>query len=215
MAGLLVGMSVMVLLMSAALPVWTHLSQREKEAELIWRGEQYARALELFQRKFANAFPPSIDVLVEQKFLRKKYRDPITGEDFQPIYMNTAQLQGPQGPATPEQPTPLTAPTQGLGGRSGTGGTQGQGAMAGPIIGVVSKSDRMSIKLYNGRNHYNEWQFVHVQAGQGIRPGQGTPQPGTFRPFPLGQGGQPGPRPAGPLAPGGGGSPPVQLPPPQ
>ena len=34
-------------------------------------GEQYARAIALFQRKYANALPPSIDVLVNERFLRR------------------------------------------------------------------------------------------------------------------------------------------------
>ena len=74
----------MAVLMSALLPVWSHMATREKEEELIFRGKQYARAIGLFQRKFANTAPPTIDVLVEQRFLRKKYKDPITNDDFQP-----------------------------------------------------------------------------------------------------------------------------------
>ena len=80
MAALLVGLSIMAVLMSIALPVWSHQMKREREEELIWRGQQYARAIGLFQRKYANTFPPTIDVLVEQRFLRKKYKDPITNE---------------------------------------------------------------------------------------------------------------------------------------
>ena len=60
MAGLLVGLSVMAVLMSAMLPVWSHMVQREKEEELIFRGNQYARAIGLFQRKFANTAPPTL-----------------------------------------------------------------------------------------------------------------------------------------------------------
>jgi type II secretory pathway pseudopilin PulG len=82
MAALLVGMSVMAVLMSALLPVWSHMATREKEEELIFRGRQYARAIGLFQRKYANTAPPTIDLLVEQRFLRKKYKDPITNDDF-------------------------------------------------------------------------------------------------------------------------------------
>ncbi len=41
------------------------MATREKEAELIFRGNQYARAIGLFQRKFANTSPPTIDVLVD------------------------------------------------------------------------------------------------------------------------------------------------------
>src|SRR5688500_16613277 len=102
MAALLVGMSVMAVLMGALMPVWTTMAKREKEAELVFRGNQYARAIGLFQRKFANAAPPSIDLLVEQRFLRKKYKDPITNDDFQPLYANQAMT--PQGPGNQQQP---------------------------------------------------------------------------------------------------------------
>ena len=101
MAALLVGMSVMAVLMGALLPVWTTMAKREKEAELVFRGNQYARAIGLFQRKFANTPPPTIDVLVEQRFLRKKYKDPITNDDFQPLYANQAMT--PIGPGGQQQ----------------------------------------------------------------------------------------------------------------
>ena len=101
MAALLVGLSVMSVMMAAALPVWSHATRREREEELIWRGEQYKRAIMLFQRKFANTFPPTVDILVEQKFLRKKYKDPITGEDFQIIPVGGAgPSQGGAGGTT-------------------------------------------------------------------------------------------------------------------
>ncbi|MGE0043388.1 MAG: hypothetical protein AB7H88_01610 [Vicinamibacterales bacterium] len=217
MAALLVGLSVMAVLMAAALPVWTHAARREKETELVWRGEQYARALALFQRKFANSYPPTIDVLVEQKFLRKKYKDPITGDDFQPIYLTAnQQVTAPTGSAQPGQiARPTSQPGQstqtGMGGATGTTGGLG-GAAAGPIVGVTSKSTEESIRLYNGRNHYNEWQFVHVQTQQRVGPGQGTQQPGLFQPGGAGQpqrppvigpGGVPRPPAIGPPPPGG------------
>ena len=198
MAALLVAMSVMAVLMSALLPVWSHLATREKEEELIFRGRQYARAVGLFQRKFANAAPPTIDVLVEQRFLRKKYKDPITNDDFQPIYANQAAIQPPGGgpsAARPGQSATLSTPAQQTP-QSGFGGT-GVGAQGG-VIGVTSKSKEESIKIYNGRSRYNEWAFVHIQTAQ--RPGQpGTPgrpspqgQPGPFGMQPGRQGGPPG-----------------------
>ena len=49
MAALLVALAVMAVMMSVALPVWRHEAQREKEAELVWRGQQYIRAIRLFQ----------------------------------------------------------------------------------------------------------------------------------------------------------------------
>ena len=82
MAALLVAMSIMAVMMTVAMPVWKHTGQREKEEELVFRGLQYVHAIGMFQRKFANAYPPNIDVLVDQRFLRKKYKDPITNDDF-------------------------------------------------------------------------------------------------------------------------------------
>src|SRR5205085_4843326 len=132
MATLVVAIAVMAVLMSAALPVWKQLAQREKEEELVFRGEQIAHSIGMFQRRFANAYPPNLDVLVQQKFLRKKYKDPITNADFVPI---------PQGQAA--------APQAGRGGQTQQPGGAQQGgrgggaattvvAVGGGIIGVTS-----------------------------------------------------------------------------
>ena len=218
MAALLVAMSVMAVLMSALMPVWSHMATREKEEELIFRGKQYARAIGLFQRKFANTAPPSIDVLVEQRFLRKKYKDPITNDDFQPIYANQqAMVGGPGGSQVAQRPGQQATTTISTPARqqiqSGFNNT-GVGAQGG-VIGVTSKSKDQSIKLYNGRDHYNEWAFVYIQTtqrpGQSVNvpamPGQGGPggrggpgqNPGPFgmQPggFPGGRGGQQFPQP--------------------
>src|SRR4029077_362346 len=91
MAGIIIGIAVMAIVMTAAMPVWKHQAQREKEEELVFRGEQYVHAIGLFQRKYANAFPPSSALLVETKFLRKKYKDPITGDDFAPLTQASQQ----------------------------------------------------------------------------------------------------------------------------
>src|SRR5262245_4427390 len=83
MAALIVALSVMAILLTAAMPAWRQLVRRDKEAELIFRGQQYARAIGLFQKKAGpGVLPSDLDVLIDQKFLRKKYKDPITGDDF-------------------------------------------------------------------------------------------------------------------------------------
>jgi type II secretory pathway pseudopilin PulG len=209
MAALLVAMSVMAVLMGALMPVWTTMAKREKEAELVFRGNQYARAIGLFQRKFANAAPPSIDLLVEQRFLRKKYKDPITNDDFQPLYAN--QAMSPQGPGTQQQPgqqsqrgTSASPPPGGQLMQPGFGGTGA--TAAGGIIGVTSKSKDTSLRAFNGRTKYNEWAFVHVQTSQRLGgPGQGGPQ------GPGGASGQQG-RPGGAQTPSPFGMPPGSLP---
>ena len=111
MAALLVAMAVMAIVLSTVMPVYTTVARREREAELVFRGEQYARAIAMFQRKYGNALPPDVDVLVDQRFLRKKYKDPITGDDFR--FM---------GPASPELAQALsTTPQQALDAARGRG----------------------------------------------------------------------------------------------
>jgi type II secretory pathway pseudopilin PulG len=208
MAALLIAMSIMAVMMTVAMPVWKQMSQREKEEELIFRGTQYARAFRLFGTKYANASPPNLDVLVEQRFLRKKYKDPITNDDFQPILAGQAMpgtgtpgatgstgAPGQRGGgATGTGSSPFGAGISGIGGRAGESsglsqigaagrgispiGTPGAGGTGG-IIGVTSKSKDKSIRIYNGRTHYNEWAFINtpqVQApGAGGVPGVGVP----------------------------------------
>ena len=60
MAALLVAMSIMAVMLTVAMPVWKQMTQREREEELVFRGMQYAHAIGMFQRKFANAYPPNI-----------------------------------------------------------------------------------------------------------------------------------------------------------
>ncbi len=231
MAALLVAMSIMAVMMTVVMPVWKQAAQREKEEELVFRGLQYVHAIGLFQRKFANAYPPNVDVLVEQRFLRKKFKDPITNEDFVVLPVGQAApgtapqgqqgqrgqtgATGGRGPATGGFGTPQTAqPATGRGTSpigAGIGGSTGAGGTTAGISGVTSKSKDQSIRLYKGRSHYNEWVFVYTPQVQ--QPGAGAP--GTTTPGQIpgqrgqpGQPGQPGPfSPSGPRGRGGFGTP--------
>jgi len=214
MAALIVAMGVMAIMMTAAMPVWRQTVQREREEELVFRGLQYAHAIGLYQRKFANAYPPNVDALVEQRFLRKKFKDPVTNDDFVVIPPG-AMLPGTTVPGMQRGGQPTTpAAGRGTGGATSPGSTGqttaaqpssrgglaptgsqpgglGGGTTAG-VAGVTSKSKAQSIRLYNGRGHYNEWAFVYVpqlQAGQGGAPGAGVPGQRGQQP---GQPGQPG-----------------------
>ena len=160
MAALLGSLVVMGVLMSMLLPVWSQAAQREREAELAFRGEQYARAIELYQRRFAGAFPPDVDSLVEQRFLRRLYKDPMMEDgEFQILY----QAQGADVVSVPAtaprpgqvigQPTRVGRPPNG---QSTTSGPRGG------VIGVVSKSTERSLRIYNGGSTYSEWLFVHL-----------------------------------------------------
>ena len=188
MAGLLVGLAVMAILMTVAMPVWKQTVQREKEEELVFRGEQYAHAIGMFQRKSANNYPPNLDVLVQQKFLRKKYKDPVTNDDFVPL---AQQAQAAQRGAQPGQGQ--QAQGRGQTGAATPGGAAPQnGTPAGGVMGVTSKSTDTSIRLYKGRSHYNEWAFIYTPPAQapGAGGAAGAPTAGG-----RGQGNQQGPQP--------------------
>jgi type II secretory pathway pseudopilin PulG len=172
MAALLVMLAVMSVLMTAALPAWRFQAKREKELELVFRGEQYARGIYLYQRKHGpGGFPPSLDVLVQGRFVRKKFKDPMTKDgEFQLL------LAG----AIPD-------PSAGRGGRGSQPQPQQTGVNQPGIVGVASKSKETSIRAHNGRTRYNEWQFTIAnlnggrgmgRGGRGVGPG-GQPLPGT------------------------------------
>jgi len=199
MAAMLVALAVMAVMMSVAMPVWRHEARRHKEEELIWRGTQYVRAIRLYNAKF-RTFPPSYDVLVSGNFLRKKYKDPITNDDFEPIGAGTGQpgLAPGQGQATPGRGQPVIPATSNTptpsANQPSTAFSSSSGSVPGGLIGVRSKSKDESIKIYQGRTHYNEWTFVYVNQQPG-GPQRGGP-PGQ-----RGRGGPPGPPPPPPPPP--------------
>ncbi|MBI2680654.1 MAG: hypothetical protein HYX25_06560 [Candidatus Solibacter usitatus] len=81
----------MVFVMAAAVAIMLYMelprvafeAQRNKEALLIERGEQYKRAIQLYFRKFKR-YPTSMEQLESTnnlRFLRRRYKDPLTGKD--------------------------------------------------------------------------------------------------------------------------------------
>ena len=169
MAALLVALGVMAVLMAVAMPVWRHEAQREREIETIFRGQQIARAIAMYREKNAGAFPSSLDLLVQQRFLRKKYKDLLTeGGEWVPIG-GGAQTQAQPGPSRGGQPQP---------------GPQQPGQSVG-IMGVTVKDKGTAIVEYKRATHHNEYQFLFGDArtrrgaSQGASPGAGAPgQPG-------------------------------------
>ena len=156
MAALLVAMAVIAIVLGTTLPVFSTMARRERETELVFRGQQYARAVTLFQRKYGNALPPNLDVLLNERFLRKQYKDPITGDDFQ--LRGTRQSRTGAGrqrgagtaAAGPRRTADVAAAAAAAGSRAAVSGRtrSTRGEAPGGILGVVSKSKETSLRLY-------------------------------------------------------------------
>lgn len=108
--------------LAVAAPKIAKSIQRDKEIELVHRGEEYKRAIKLYYKKF-GAYPSSIDQLLNTndiRFLRKRYTDPITGkDDWRLIYYGQAKVP-PMG-LFGQPLAPIAGPTTGgpLGGPLG------------------------------------------------------------------------------------------------
>jgi len=80
---LMAGITVMLIMMTAAAQSWTFTMRRERELELIFRGEQYVLGLNLYRKVNGNAFPVGDLKVLGQKnptgvrFMRKLYKNPM------------------------------------------------------------------------------------------------------------------------------------------
>jgi type II secretory pathway pseudopilin PulG len=280
----LIAIAAMVLAPAIAFQV-----KRDREEELIHRGVQYSRAMKHFVKKFGR-YPTRIEELEntnQVRFLRRRYKDPITGKDFKILHMSDVQMAfggGLAGASPVNGLNPSAAgglasgsglPPKGALGMAGTGGmttganpggpapgagtptvsdgtaaqnsdgstggdtgadassqgpsyaaagpgppgtfgavgpsTSTPGAQVfggGPIVGVASTSKEKTIRVFNKKDRYYQWQFIYdpstdrggllttpsqpsLQGATALQPGvPGAPStPGA----PGGVSGQPGP----------------------
>lgn len=204
--GVVIIIVILGIFMGAAVPIWQHVMKREREEELIWRGKQYVQAIELYQKKHPGAYPPNLDILVKQKFLRKLYKDPMAEDGEWKILRQLSpeirtRLRGPArgrgsggsrpGSSQGERGGEQASPTRPRRSSFGRGGEQGLGG----IVGVASKSEEESIRVFEDKTQYNEWLFVYVAQARGTqRPGASpTPQrPGAPSPRRPGEPPRPG-----------------------
>jgi type II secretory pathway pseudopilin PulG len=190
--------TLMIIALAASIPAIRGQIKRDRETELIHRGNQYVRAIQLFYRKFGR-YPNSIDDLVDTnniRFLRAKYTDPVTGKDeWRLIHYGEAQPK----PLPPYISRPGGAgagggavPAGGLSSGVSTAGTTNASDMSsrvsssttnspgtGPIVGVASTSEQTSLKEVDGKTKYSDWEFVYdpsldaSRGGAGANNGQG------------------------------------------
>jgi type II secretory pathway pseudopilin PulG len=240
---LMLFMALLAIAAAAIAPSVVFESKRDREEELIHRGVQYARAVRRYVKKFGR-YPTRIEDLENTnnlRFLRKRYKDPITGKDFKLLHLGEVQLTFAPGIAGAQavglNPANLhqvsQSPVQGANGPSGPGTqvTAGGGAApapqdpneqqpgkqvfgGGPIVGVASTSKDKTIRVFNKKEHYYQWQFIYdpstdrggllntpaqpplqgaIPAGQPGMPGAQPGMPGGQPGLPAGVPGQPTP----------------------
>lgn len=229
---LLLALALLAIFAAVIVPSITFNIRRDREEEMIHRGVQYSRAIRAYYKKFGR-YPTKIEDLESAnnlRFLRKRYKDPITGQDFKLLHFGEAKLTlggiggaGIAGASSIGANGALTGGATGggfsqpsaFGGNSGFGGnansTLGQNQQAGnnpatggdasqpgaqtsangtnpsasgtdntsgtsgdklagvtfgggPIVGVVSTSKKDTIREFNHKKKYNEWQFVYDPA---------------------------------------------------
>src|SRR5580698_3302986 len=70
--------------------------KRDREEEMVHRGVQYSRAIRNFVKK-TGRYPSRLEELQDtngQKFIRRLYKDPITGRDFKLLHMSDVASLG-------------------------------------------------------------------------------------------------------------------------
>jgi len=97
--------ALLVITLSAATRNLLTQERREKEQELIWRGQQYVRGIHLYYQK-THRFPMELEDLYKPKtgirFMRKAYKDPLNTADgsWRLIYIGpNGQIIGSLQPA--------------------------------------------------------------------------------------------------------------------
>ena len=183
---LLVVIVVIGISLGAAGKYWSNVVLRDKEEELIFRGDQYRQAIELYYRAVlvAPQYPGSIDDLLMdsrtptgRRHLRQRYKDPISGEDF--VEIKNAATNRIIGVHSPSDKQPLKQ----------------SGFPANNILKTILLAPRPGFPAdpnnFEQKGQYSEWLFVStiVPASPVQAPGprfeQITPfVPPRFRPPP-------------------------------
>jgi type II secretory pathway pseudopilin PulG len=199
---------------TAIAPSITFQIQRDREEELIHRGVQYSRAIRRYVKKVGR-YPTRLEDLENTnsiRFLRRRYKDPLTGQDFKLLHLGEVQMTfGPGiaganpaagavqgvptlggallnsgGAAALQAANARANPSPSPAGQDGTttdqdasdpnakvadpqAGTDTQNGDklstqvfgGGPIVGVASTSKKKTIRVFNHKEHYNQWQFIY------------------------------------------------------
>ena len=173
-----------LILSSAVVPNLLTQGRREREAETVWRGHQYERAIGLYFQKFGR-YPTKVDDLTRQtngfRFLRKAYTDPMNKDDgsWRFIYVGpNGQLIGSKNSQSLLQSVLGTSAATGISPLGGLGQPAPPPPAAGGVGALTGPGQQSS-------------QLLGQQPGQqfGQQPGQttgGALAPNSLQPQPQG-----------------------------
>ncbi len=187
--------TLMMLALAVEAPRIAQEIKRQREEELIHRGNEYKNAITRYYRKFGQ-LPVSVDQLLNTNnihFLRKKYKDPITGkDDWRLLHMGEVQINAVNGALTTSPGGPQAGQIQQFGQSSQFGQASGFGQTS-----QAGQSSQFGQTSQFGQSQFGQSQFGQSQFGQPANPP--APAAGAAAPSPS-----PG-APAGtdPNAPGG------------
>src|ERR1700686_1046270 len=96
---LMLGFALIAIGLLAVLPEIGQQIRRDREEEVRPRGTAYMRAIQHFYKKNGR-YPSRLEELENTnniRFLRKRYKDPITGKDFKLLHVGEVQLTSAAG----------------------------------------------------------------------------------------------------------------------
>ena len=104
LVGVVVAIAIITILIAAVGPSIATIIERDREAELLFRGKQYARAIVAFQKRYGR-LPNQLEEMAKLKphTIRQLWKDPMCDcDDWETIIAGTPEA-APMGQAPPPQ----------------------------------------------------------------------------------------------------------------
>ena len=149
--------SVLLVALSEAALNWQTAVKREREEELIFRGEQYQRALILWYAHWSRtlgtpqvAYPSTVEALLNtnnKRFLRQPWTDPVTNEEWR--FIKVGPNNRPLLTVLPGTAAAAPGGSRNPYGSGGSGRSQGSGQQAPAAAGQTAYGQTLKTQSLN------------------------------------------------------------------